>query len=188
MAINPIVYAEKVVSSFLKYQLTAYPFADPRFFDQMRTLLSLQQVRRTPLLRGPYISLSRGFRQGEAVSQLVLEGVLHPHMRQLIPVEITHVYGHQEKAIRSIVAGKTTLVSTGTGSGKTECFLYPIINRCLQLKDQNAKAGVCAVIIYPMNALAEDQLERLRGILRTTVTFQAIVCRLVVLVLTIWQL
>ena len=165
MAINPIVYAEKVVSSFLKYQLTAYPFADPRFFDQMRTLLSLQQVRRTPLLRGPYISLSRGFRQGEAVSQLVLEGVLHPHMRQLIPVEITHVYGHQEKAIRSIVAGKTTLVSTGTGSGKTECFLYPIINRCLQLKDQNAKAGVCAVIIYPMNALAEDQLERLRGIL-----------------------
>jgi hypothetical protein len=47
MAINPIVYAEKVVSSFLKYQLTAYPFADLRLFEQMRTQLSLQQVRRT---------------------------------------------------------------------------------------------------------------------------------------------
>ncbi len=165
MAINPIVYAEKVVSSFLKYQLTAYPFADPRLFDQMRTLLSLQQVRRTPLLRGPYISLSRGFRQGASVEELTTQGLLHPHMRQLIPAAISHVYGHQEKAIRSIVSGKTTLVSTGTGSGKTECFLYPIISRCLQLKDLGAAAGVCAVILYPMNSLAEDQLERLRGIL-----------------------
>ena len=131
----------------------------------MRTLLSLQQVRRTPLLRGPYISLSRGFRQGASIEELTTQGLLHPHMRQLIPYSISHVYGHQEKAIRSIVSGKTTLVSTGTGSGKTECFLYPIISRCLQLKDLGAAAGVCAVILYPMNSLAEDQLERLRGIL-----------------------
>lgn len=165
MAINPIVYTEKVVRSFLKYQLTAYPFADPRLFDQMRDLLSLDRVRGTPLLRGPYVSLSRAFRQGASVEQLQTEGVLHAHMRQVIPADITHVYGHQEKAIRSINSGKTTLVSTGTGSGKTECFLYPIISRCLELKDQNAAAGVSAVIIYPMNALAEDQLERLRGIL-----------------------
>lgn len=45
MALNPIAYAEKVVRSFLKYQLTAYPFADQRLHGQMRALLNLDTVR-----------------------------------------------------------------------------------------------------------------------------------------------
>lgn len=165
MAINPIVYTEKVVRSFLKYQLSAYPFTDPRLLAQMRELLSMDRVRQTPLLRGPYISLSRGFREGASIQQLIEDQVFHPHMRQIIPAGISHVYGHQERAIRAVAARKTTLVSTGTGSGKTECFLYPIISRCLQLKDAKSPSGICAVIVYPMNALAEDQLDRLRGLL-----------------------
>jgi ATP-dependent helicase YprA (DUF1998 family) len=116
-------------------------------------------------LRGPYISLSQGFRQGASVDQLVADGVFHPHMRHIIPSGLTHLYGHQERAIRAVHDGKTTLVSTGTGSGKTECFLDPIISKCLDLKDAGTPAGICAVIVYPMNALAEDQLERLRGLL-----------------------
>src|SRR5205823_7786767 len=111
----------------------------------------------------PYISLSRAFRQGPPVEQLVKEGVLHPHLKNLIPHPA--VYGHQEAAFRSIKQGRTTLVSTGTGSGKTECFLYPIISRCLELKDRNEPGGIAAVILYPMNALAEDQLGRLRELL-----------------------
>lgn len=165
MAINPIVYTERVVRSFLKYQLSAYPFADPRLHTQMRDLLRLDRVRSTPLLRGPYISLSRGFREGASIEQLIDDRVFHPHMRQIIPAGFTNVYGHQERAIRAIHAGQTTLVSTGTGSGKTECFLYPIISKCLQLKDAGAESGIVAVIVYPMNALAEDQLDRLRGLL-----------------------
>jgi ATP-dependent helicase YprA (DUF1998 family) len=134
----------------------------------MRELLSLDQTRRSPLLKGPYISLSRPFRQGAAITELVREGIFHPHMRQRIPSEITHVYGHQEEAIRAIHGGRTTLVSTGTGSGKTECFLYPIISKCLSLRDSNASAGISAIIVYPMNALAEDQLGRLRSLLAGT--------------------
>ena len=110
----------------------------------------------------------RPFRQGAAVDDLVREGVFHPHMRQRIPAEITHVYGHQEDAIRAIRGGRTTLVSTGTGSGKTECFLYPIVSKCLELKDAGAAAGISAIIVYPMNALAEDQLWRLRSLLAGT--------------------
>src|SRR4051812_39386678 len=142
VALNPVVFTEKVVRSFLRYQLTAYPFADERLHAQMRRLLSLDETRQSPLLKGPYVSLSRPFRQGAAVSELVREGVFHPHMRQRIPDDITHVYGHQEDAIRAIRAGKTTLVSTGTGSGKTECFLYPIISKCLQLRDQGVAPGI----------------------------------------------
>ena len=141
MALNPIAYAEKIVRSFLKYQLTAYPFSDPRLHEQMRRLLNLDQVRHTPLLQGPYVSLSRSFKQGPAVADMAKDGIFHPHMRQIIGERISHLYGHQDKAIRAIHAGKTTLISTGTGSGKTECFLYPIISKCLQLKDADAPAG-----------------------------------------------
>jgi len=172
MALNPIVYTEKIVRSFLRYQLTAYPFADERLHAQMRRLLSLDETRRSPLLKGPYISLSRSFRQGAAIDDLIAEGVFHSHMRQRIPGAITHVYGHQEEAIRAVHQGRTTLVSTGTGSGKTECFLYPVVSRCLELKDQGAAPGISAVLVYPMNALAEDQLGRLRGLLAGTgITF-----------------
>ena len=168
MALNPVVFTEKVVRSFLRYQLTAYPFADVRLHAQMRRLLSLDETRQSPLLKGPYVSLSRPFRRGAAVSELVRQGVFHPHMRQRIPDDITHVYGHQEDAIRAIRSGKTTLVSTGTGSGKTECFLYPIVSKCLELRDQSAAPGISAVLVYPMNALAEDQLGRLRSLLAGT--------------------
>jgi len=168
MALNPIVFTEKVVRSFLRYQLTAYPFADERLHAQMRKLLSLDETRQSPLLKGPYISLSKPFRQGAAVDDLIREGIFHPHMRERIPGEISHLHGHQEDAIRAVHAGKTTLVSTGTGSGKTECFLYPIVSKCLELRDANAKAGISAVIVYPMNALAEDQLSRLRSLLAGT--------------------
>jgi ATP-dependent helicase YprA (DUF1998 family) len=134
----------------------------------MRRLLSLDETRQSPLVKGPFISLSRPFRQGGAVADLIAARILHPHMRQLIPSDITHLWGHQEEAIRAIHSGQTTLVSTGTGSGKTECFLYPIISRCLELKDENATPGISAVLVYPMNALAEDQLGRMRALLAGT--------------------
>ena len=168
MALNPIAYTENVVRSFLRYQLTAYPFADPGLHAQMRDLLSLDHTRQSPLLEGPYVSLSRPFRKGAAVEALVGQGVLHPHLRERIPDDITHLYSHQQRAIEAIAAGKTTLISTGTGSGKTECFLYPIVSQALNLRDENAAPGISAVIVYPMNALAEDQLMRLRGLLAGT--------------------
>ena len=71
MALNPIAYTEKVVRSFLRYQLTAYLFAAPHLHGQMRTLLSLDETRQSLLLEGPYVSLSRPFRQGAVVAELV---------------------------------------------------------------------------------------------------------------------
>jgi hypothetical protein len=96
MALNPIVFTEKIVRSFLRYQLTSYPFADEGLLAQMRRLLSLDATRQSPLLKGPFVSVSRPFRRGAAVDELIAEGLFHPHMRQRIPLEITHVYGHQE--------------------------------------------------------------------------------------------
>ena len=144
MPLNPIAYTENVVQSFLRYQLTAYSFTDPNLYAQMRDLLSLDETRQSPLFKGPYVSLSRPFRQGAAIDRLVAEKLLHPHLQQRIPNQITHLYSHQERAIRSMAGGRTTLVSTGTGSGKTECFLYPIVSQCLTLRDQGAPPGISA--------------------------------------------
>ncbi|OYU42168.1 MAG: hypothetical protein CFE44_25550, partial [Burkholderiales bacterium PBB4] len=164
--LNPITYTEQVVGDFLRYQLSTYAFADAGLYQQMRGLLNLEQTRNTPLMKGPFISLSRTFQQGATLEQLVKEGVLHPHIKQLSPYP--SAYRHQEQAFRAIHAGQPTLVATGTGSGKTECFLLPIISRCLQLRDASAPAGITAVIVYPMNALAEDQLQRMRALLAGT--------------------
>lgn len=163
MALNPITFTERVVDDFLHYQLTTYPLADTDLYAQLRDLLQLEHSRNTPLRKGPFVSLSRPFRQGATVAQLVADGVFHPAMQSVVPYE--SVRAHQEAAIRSVHRGDTTLVSTGTGSGKTEAFLYPIISRCLELQEAGAPPGVVAVLVYPMNALAEDQLDRLRGLL-----------------------
>ncbi|MFM7275604.1 MAG: DEAD/DEAH box helicase, partial [Gammaproteobacteria bacterium] len=151
------------MDDFLHYQLTTYPLADTNLYKQLRDLLKLEASRQTPLRKGPFISLSRPFKQGASVADLIADRVFHPSMQSIVPYP--HVRAHQEQAIRAIHKGDTTLVSTGTGSGKTESFLYPIISRCLELKDAGAPPGVVAVLIYPMNALAEDQLDRLRGLL-----------------------
>lgn len=166
MALNPLRFTEQVATDFLRHQFTSNAFSDPDLAEQMRRLLSLRDTRRTPLLRGPYVSLSRAFRLGASVSDMVREGLLHPHLERIAPYP--QLYGHQERAIRSIAAGRNTLVSTGTGSGKTESFLLPIVSRCLELRDAHAAPGVVAVIVYPMNALAEDQLGRLRRMLTGT--------------------
>jgi len=100
MAINPIAFTEKVVRSFLRYQLTAYPFAVENLHAQMRGLLSLDQTRQSPLLKGPYVSLSRPFKQGAAVKDLIAKGIFHPHMWERIPEAINRIYGHQKEAIR----------------------------------------------------------------------------------------
>jgi hypothetical protein len=104
MALNPIVFTEKVLRSFLSYQLTTYPFADQRLYKQMRQLLSLDQTRQSPLLKGPYLSLSRPFRKGGAIEDLVREGLLHPHLQQRIPQEITHEYSD---VIRPVIPKET---------------------------------------------------------------------------------
>lgn len=163
MALNPIVFTKKIIDSFLKYQMTSYPFEDARLNKQMKVLLSGGVAKQIPLLQGPYVSLSQTFKSGCPVKTLCDEKILHPHLQEIAPY--SNVYGHQEKAIRAIYAGHTTLISTGTGSGKSECFLYPAISKALQLRDSGAPAGVSSVIIYPMNALAEDQLGRLRDLL-----------------------
>jgi hypothetical protein len=87
-------------------------------------------------------------------------------LKKYFPLDRT-LYIHQETAIKKVVEGKNIIVATGTGSGKTECFLLPIINELMREKGAGTlNNGIRALLLYPMNALANDQIARLRGILK----------------------
>jgi len=81
-------------------------------------------------------------------------------------------FSHQTEALESAYVGKDLFVSTGTGSGKTECFMWPLIAKLAteaRSKPQtwNNMRGVRAIVMYPMNALVADQISRLRRIIGT---------------------
>jgi hypothetical protein len=77
------------------------------------------------------------------------------------------LYRHQLDSFEQLVRKKRNLVvATATGSGKTECFLLPLLYTLLTEPDTERKTpGVRALLVYPMNALVEDQMHRLRQIL-----------------------
>ena len=78
-------------------------------------------------------------------------------------------YEHQIQALQAFLDGKDTLVSTGTGSGKTECFMWPLLAKLAEEARNQPESwqgrGVRAIIMYPMNALVNDQLSRLRKLI-----------------------
>ena len=86
----------------------------------------------------------------------------------LLPALIDRpLYVHQERAVRAThIDGRNVVVATGTASGKTESFLYPILFELYRqhLAGELEEPGVRAMILYPMNALANDQRERLGNI------------------------
>ena len=101
------------------------------------------------LLQGPYVSLKLPFLTGS--------GRTNSNSFPDVPLRYPP-YAHQEKAFRRLADGRNTIVATGTGSGKTECFLVPILAECAR---RVGERGIKAILIYPMNALASDQAERL---------------------------
>lgn len=114
---------------------------------------------------GLYFSLNRKYKTGGSFREFCTRHDLASQISKRFPALTTHgLYLHQERAIRSILEGRTTILSTGTGSGKTEAFLIPILDHCLKHRGP----GMKALIVYPMNALANDQLSRIERALEDT--------------------
>jgi len=160
--LNPIAFMERVNREFIDYQLTAFPLTDPRLADQARMLLR-GPLSQSPLVQGPYVSLSHSFAAGADLRDLAKAGVVHPALPGL--TDHPTLFAHQEEALHALQNDQHVIIATGTGSGKTEAFLYPIFDHCLRLRDAGAPEGIVAILVYPMNALALDQLSRLRGML-----------------------
>ena len=158
---NPFAVLEEVQEAYLSYVHTFQKFNNPAIRDWVA-----ERVRKGTLLwKEPYIQLSRDFERGQTFSQLVDEGLLHPDTPKCFTgtrgdrgAELIQLYQHQSEAIRAIQGGHNTVVATGTGSGKSFCFGVPIVSKALRLRGKGI-AGIKAVIVYPMNALANSQYE-----------------------------
>ena len=122
------------------------------------------------LLKGPYSEVASGFRPGSVTAAELAEKYFPQQADELRAALMPHrLYSHQERAIRAVQeGGHNIVVATGTASGKTETFLYPILFELFRehLAGDLDEPGVRALILYPMNALANDQRRRLGGIIR----------------------
>src|SRR6266567_4608333 len=160
---QPLALAQQICADYRRYIETTFPILDDGLHKQIDEKITNEYL----LWKGPYVSLSQPFTKGSSVTELAREGVLLPATAGIFSGWT--LYDHQERGIRRLVSRQQTIVASSTGSGKTEAFLIPIIDYCLRHK---ATPGVKAVLIYPMNALANDQLNRLRHLLRGTgITF-----------------
>ncbi len=172
---DPIETARAIEESYQGYIASTIHFANDEYQRQLEEILA----RPGYLARGPFLEAAPPYRADKSVRELVDEGVFCRSMLGLGGGDAENfdperkLYAHQVRAARKARDGRNYIVTTGTGSGKTECFLYPIIDDILrEFERTGPQPGVRAMILYPMNALANDQLKRLRKLLKgTNVTF-----------------
>ncbi|HTR56144.1 MAG TPA: DEAD/DEAH box helicase [Kofleriaceae bacterium] len=111
----------------------------------------------------PLIQINPNYKRGANLSALIEAGALDTRTAEIFRVDGTplSLYKHQEQAIALASQGESYVVTTGTGSGKSLCFFIPIVSAVLAEKRASAAKRTRAIIIYPMNALANSQREEL---------------------------
>lgn len=165
MSINPIATTENIREEYTKYLKSMFLFKNKELRESADKAIELNK---SELVKGPYLESTAMYKSGKDLKQLANEKILHKNFVKLIPrIGEFPLHLHQEKAIKkAVVEKKNMIVATGTGSGKTESFLIPILNHLAEQHSNNELTpGVRALILYPMNALANDQLKRLRSLL-----------------------
>jgi DEAD/DEAH box helicase domain-containing protein len=195
MNITPSYAFEHIKESLVQYLETAYKISDPLVFKERGALLRSEKT----VAQDPFIESTPAFPTGRKLAQIERDkpDIIPPGLSELVqhgvPVDRFPLYTLQEEALLAAFSDKPNLlVATGTGSGKTEAFLLPILagilreaNDWSEPKDverrgqyaakeniwlhsrrhETRPAAIRAIVLYPMNALVNDQLSRLRRIL-----------------------
>lgn len=162
---DPIATSALLSGTYRRYLRSLLPVRDPALAAALA-----EQITGSPLLtKGPLLEATPPYRTGADLRQLIDEGVLGAGFARLggpaLPLD-RPLYVHQEQALRKAATGRNLVVATGTGSGKTESFLLPVLSSlCAEQAAGMLGPGVRALLLYPMNALANDQLRRLRQLL-----------------------
>jgi Lhr-like helicase len=146
-----------------RYESFARSFTDVRAPDlkaQIDTIYDRGQFWPEPL-----IGLNPHYKRGDNISKLAEAGTVDPALPEVFAVGELRapidLHRHQEQALAKAQQGRNYIVTTGTGSGKSLCFFVPIVDRILKAKRAGEASRTRAIIIYPMNALANSQREEL---------------------------
>lgn len=153
---RPTLEARGLKESLLQYLSTTYALSDEGARESLHRFLGNEE---SGMFRGPFLRIRTPFTAADDSWRALLDW----QRDGFTP------YAHQAAAFArlSSAGGRTpqpTLVTTGTGSGKTEAFLYPVLDHCARERAAGHR-GVKAVFLYPMNALATDQAQRINGLL-----------------------
>lgn len=146
----PPLLSHDITQGIKQFLTTGFEPSNPFFQGLMQRFVDNE----SGWLKGPFLQLGLPFRTGSQGTGF-FPGLNMQHAG----------YVHQEKAWHRLDSGhmaSNTLVATGTGSGKTECFLYPLLVHAARMHASggNEAKGIKALVIYPMNALATDQARR----------------------------
>ena len=164
MPVHPIAVVDRILEEYRSYLLTELRASDPT----LRQALTEALDRPGFLAQEPFFQAHRPFKEGKPWAQLGLDGKLAKVMETRS--ESKTAFLHQSDAIEHLLSkGATPLVvTTGTGSGKTECFLLPAIQNAIEDAVRFKQPGLTAILVYPMNALANDQETRIREYLEAS--------------------
>jgi hypothetical protein len=160
--VNPFKALESVQDLYKDYVYTFQKFKNPVIQDWV----SQRIAQGTLLWRDPHIQLTRRYEPGDTLEKLVSSGLLHRGVLGIFTADPKREgsppirpYKHQSEAITALLGKKSNIiVSSGTSSGKSFTFGIPIVSECLRARDEGRR-GIKAVIVYPMNALANSQYE-----------------------------
>lgn len=130
----PSILAKQLQQGIRDYIETTFPMTNKPFAGSLSSMFDGHDA----VYHEPYVSVKLPFRKAEAMPDC-FEGVELPFLP----------YVHQQKAYERLTGedGRSTLIATGTGSGKTECFLNPVLEYCYQ---HQGEPGIKALIIYPI--------------------------------------
>ncbi|MDG4649468.1 DEAD/DEAH box helicase [Roseibacterium sp. SDUM158017] len=161
--LNPNSFRDQLNDILGRFVSTSSPINEiraPHLAEALR-----QTIGRLDFVKGPFVETLPDFEKGKSLEGLWAEGLLAPAWEAFgtnaPAVWRRPLHAHQEAALGR---DENYLVATGTGSGKTESFLYPLVNDILS-QGNLGRPGVRAILVYPLNALANDQLGRIAQLL-----------------------
>ena len=155
-----------------RYRSFSTSFANPRSADISSVVQ--QAYDKGTFWPDPLIQINPNYKKGSRIDTLVLDGSVEPETAKIFqvgkqddppaPTPIT-LYKHQMNALAFVASNKSYVVTTGTGSGKSLTFFIPIVNRIIKEKKSDQTPRIRAIIVYPMNALANSQMEEINKFL-----------------------
>lgn len=156
---KPTLAAEELRENLTQYLSTTFALSDPSAREALERFLNHPEQG---IFRGPYLRIRTPFRRKDESSW---QELLEWRPQDWWPYE--HQVRAFERLSTRIGPAEPTLITTGTGSGKTESFLLPVLDHCRRERAAGRR-GVKAVLLYPMNALATDQASRVNEYLHKT--------------------
>jgi len=168
--LNPILVLDRVTAEYRSYLRSEFRAKDPA----LRQALERELDQPLFLAQEPFYQAHRPFKSGARWRDLPIDArlarVMEDRARQHGSLTPEYAFLHQSRSITHLLAPLPTplVVTTGTGSGKTEAFLLPVIQNAIQDATTYKRSGLTAILVYPMNALANDQLLRIGEYLTTS--------------------